>query len=127
MMTDVPDIVVKTGSFVTNPEGRPAGIYLKYVLANAHKDEIYINLNDLIWGDTAEDVCNPNTKCWWERKPYVDVPHNAKHNDVFATLYYGKWAYDQIAFANILCDDDAEISDADFMSVLNGGGFNAVA
>lgn len=46
---DIPkDMVVKEGSVVENPEGQPAGTYLKLVLANADEDTIYINVNGLI-------------------------------------------------------------------------------
>ena len=42
------DMVVESGSVVTNPEGQPKGTYLKLVLANATEDEIFINVGDLI-------------------------------------------------------------------------------
>lgn len=42
------DMVVESGSVVTNPEGQPAGTYIKLVLANADNDEIFINVGDLI-------------------------------------------------------------------------------
>jgi len=46
---DIPkDMVVESGSVVTNPAGKPAGTYLKLVLANATEDEIYINVSSLI-------------------------------------------------------------------------------
>ena len=52
------DMVVESGSVVTNPEGQPAGTYLKLVLANATEDELFINVGDLIeyvTGGTAAD------------------------------------------------------------------------
>lgn len=53
---DVPkDMVVESGSVVTNPAGQPAGTYLKLVLANATEDEIYINVSTLIEYVTAGD------------------------------------------------------------------------
>jgi hypothetical protein len=42
------DMVVESGSVVTNPTGQPAGTYLKLVLANADEDEIFINVASLI-------------------------------------------------------------------------------
>lgn len=42
------DMVVESGSVVTNPEGQTAGTYLKLVLANADESEIFINVSDLI-------------------------------------------------------------------------------
>lgn len=41
------DLVVSSGSIVDNPEGQPAGTYLKLVLANS-EDPIYINVAKLI-------------------------------------------------------------------------------
>lgn len=52
------DMVVESGSVVTDPEGHPAGTYLKLVLANATEDELFINVSDLIeyvTGGTAAD------------------------------------------------------------------------
>lgn len=46
---DIPkDMVVSSGSVVTNPEGQEAGTYLELVLANATNDKVYINVGDLI-------------------------------------------------------------------------------
>lgn len=42
------DMVVSSGSVVTNPKDHPAGTYLKLVLANADADEIYIPVDSLI-------------------------------------------------------------------------------
>lgn len=42
------DMVVSSGSVVTNPDGQTAGTYLKLVLANATNDEIYIPVDSLI-------------------------------------------------------------------------------
>lgn len=52
------DMVVKSGSIVTNPEGQAEGTYIELVLANADEDKLYINVGDLIeyvTGGTAED------------------------------------------------------------------------
>ena len=42
------DMVVQSGSVVTNPEGQPAGTYIKLVLANATNDEIFVNVGNLV-------------------------------------------------------------------------------
>ncbi|MDD6022169.1 MAG: hypothetical protein PUB94_05930 [Oscillospiraceae bacterium] len=42
------DMVVQSGSVVTNPEGHDAGTYLKLVLANADNTEIFIPVDTLI-------------------------------------------------------------------------------
>lgn len=53
---DIPkDMVIESGSVVTNPDGQPAGTYLKLVLANATEDIIYINVSTLIEYVTAGD------------------------------------------------------------------------
>ena len=52
------DMVVESGSVVTNPEGQAEGTYIKLVLANANEDELFINVGDLIeyvTGGTAAD------------------------------------------------------------------------
>lgn len=54
------DMVVKTGSVETNPEGKAAGTYLVLVLANATEDKVYIPVDSLIEyvtsGSSAEDM-----------------------------------------------------------------------
>lgn len=42
------DMVVQSGSVVTNPAGQAAGTYIKLVLANADNSELYINVGNLI-------------------------------------------------------------------------------
>lgn len=42
------DMVVESGSVVTNPAGQPAGTYIKLVLANAEKSEIFVNVGTLV-------------------------------------------------------------------------------
>ena len=52
------DMVVSSGSVVTDPEGQPAGTYIKLVLANSDNSELFINVGDLIeyvTGGTATD------------------------------------------------------------------------
>lgn len=54
------DMVVQSGSVVTNPEGQTAGTYLKLVLANAENSEIFIPVDSLIEyvtsGSAADDM-----------------------------------------------------------------------
>ena len=46
---DIPkDMVVSSGTVVTNPSGQPAGTYLVLTLANATNDKVYINVSSLI-------------------------------------------------------------------------------
>ena len=46
---DIPkDMVVQSGSVVVDPEGQPAGTYIKLVLANATNDEIFVNVGTLV-------------------------------------------------------------------------------
>lgn len=46
---DIPkDMVVQSGEVVTNPDGQPAGTYIKLVLANATNDEIFVNVGNLV-------------------------------------------------------------------------------
>lgn len=42
------DMVVQSGDVVTDPEGQPAGTYIKLVLANATNDIIYVNVGTLV-------------------------------------------------------------------------------
>lgn len=42
------DMVVKSGSVVTNPTGQPKGTYIKLVLANATNDTLYIDVGGLV-------------------------------------------------------------------------------
>lgn len=54
------DMVVKSGSVVTNPEGQTAGTYIVLTLANATEDKIYIPVDSLIEyvtsGSAADDM-----------------------------------------------------------------------
>lgn len=53
---DIPkDMVVQSGSVVTNPDGQTAGTYIKLVLANATNDEIYVNVGTLVDIYTAQE------------------------------------------------------------------------
>lgn len=42
------DMVVQSGEVVVDPEGQPAGTYIKLVLANATNDVIYVNVGTLV-------------------------------------------------------------------------------
>lgn len=42
------DMVVESGSVVVDPKGQPAGTYIKLVLANAEKSEIFVNVGTLV-------------------------------------------------------------------------------
>ena len=42
------DMVVQSGSVVVNPEGQPAGTYIKLFLANAENSEIFVNVGTLV-------------------------------------------------------------------------------
>lgn len=53
---DIPkDMVVESGTVVTNPAGQPAGTYLVLTLANKTSDKVYINVGNLIEYVTAGD------------------------------------------------------------------------
>lgn len=60
---DIPtDMVVKSGSVVTNPEGQTAGTYLVLTLANATNDKVYINVGNLIEYVTSGSGANDMVK-----------------------------------------------------------------
>ena len=42
------DMVVQSGEVVVDPDGQPAGTYIKLVLANATNDEIFVNVGNLV-------------------------------------------------------------------------------
>ena len=60
---DIPtDMVVKSGSVVTNPEGVTAGTYLVLTLANATNDKVYIDVGNLIEYVTSGSGANDMVK-----------------------------------------------------------------
>ena len=60
---DIPtDMVVKSGSVVTNPDGQPAGTYLVLTLANATNDKVYIDVGNLIEYVTSGSGANDMVK-----------------------------------------------------------------
>lgn len=82
-----------------------------------------------------EEEYNPiNGTKWWVRKPYGNTivddlvddfrDFQIKRHDAFDTFYYGKWAYDNMVTKE---KPEEDIDESAFMSILNGGGFNAVA
>lgn len=92
-------------------------------------DKIYV------LSEPEEELYNPiaNTQ-WYVRKPtnnlFVDDlvdefrDFRIKRNDAFVAHYYGRWAYDNVVAKH---EEEVEIDDSALMSVLNGGGFRAVA
>lgn len=108
-------------------------------------DKIYM-LNE-----PDDDVFKPiRMTQWWERRPNGDLViddivdevartpngmgYEIRHDDGFMAHYYGKWLYSNTVSENARygktttpVDEEIDISDADLMAVLNGGGFNAVA
>lgn len=104
-------------------------------------DKIYM-LNE------PDDVFKPiRMTQWWARRPNGDLivddivdeiarnpVYKIRHDDGFMAHYYGKWLYtntvsESARYNNIdkPVDEEIDISGADLMAVLNGGGFNAVA
>ena len=60
---DIPtDMVVTSGSVVTNPAGQTAGTYLVLTLANATNDKVYINVGNLIEYVTSGSGANDMVK-----------------------------------------------------------------
>lgn len=60
---DIPtDMVVKSGSVATNPDGQPAGTYLVLTLANATNDKVYIDVGNLIEYVTSGSGANDMVK-----------------------------------------------------------------
>lgn len=60
---DIPtDMVVKSGTVVTNPVGQPAGTYLILTLANATNDKVYIDVGNLIEYVTSGSGANDMVK-----------------------------------------------------------------
>ena len=60
---DIPtDMVVKSGSVVTNPDGQPAGTYLVLTLANTNNEKVYINVGNLIEYVTSGSGANDMVK-----------------------------------------------------------------
>lgn len=90
------DMVVESGSVVTDPAGQPAGTYLKLVLANAAEDEIFINVGDLIEYVTSGSAAGDQ----------IMVAVSADHK-VTATLSAGS-----VTLAQLHADVQAEIGKA---------------
>ena len=90
------DMVVESGSVVTNPEGQPEGTYIKLVLANAAEDELFINVGDLIEYVTSGSA----------EGDQIVVAVSADHK-VTATLSAGS-----VTLAQLHADVQAEIAKA---------------
>ncbi len=82
------DMVVKSGSVVTNPTGQTKGTYIELVLANATNDKIYIPVDQLIEYVTSGSA---------ENDPIV-VAVSADHK-VTATITNGSITKDKLATA----------------------------
>ena len=85
-------------------------------------DKIYV------FNEADEDYCKPIYETrWWAHSPYYTTYNNLIVDDLvppkgFERYYYGQW--------NTAAQKEeglADINEDDLMSVLNGGGFNAVA
>lgn len=72
------DMVVESGSVVVNPEGQPAGTYIKLVLANVEKSEIFVNVGTLVDIYTAK-----------AEAAQVQLAIDAKTREISATLVAG--------------------------------------
>lgn len=90
------DMVVESGSVVTNPEGQAEGTYIKLVLANAAEDELFINVGDLIEYVTSGSA----------EGDQIVVAVSADHK-VTATLSAGS-----VTLAQLHADVQAEIAKA---------------
>lgn len=90
------DMVVESGSVVTNPDGQPEGTYIKLVLANAAEDELFINVGDLIEYVTSGSA----------EGDQIVVAVSADHK-VTATLSAGS-----VTLAQLHADVQAEIAKA---------------
>lgn len=90
------DMVVESGSVVVDPEGQPAGTYIKLVLANATEDELFINVGDLIEYVTSGSA----------EGDQIVVAVSADHK-VTATLSAGS-----VTLAQLHADVQAEIAKA---------------
>ena len=76
---DIPsDMVVESGEVVTNPEGQPAGTYIKLVLANAAEDELFINVGTLVDIYTAQQSATQ-----------VQLAINSSTREISATIVAG--------------------------------------
>lgn len=90
------DMVVESGSVVTDPAGQPEGTYLKLVLANAEESEIFINVGDLIEYVTSGSAAGDQ----------IVVAVSSDHK-VTATLSAGS-----VTLAQLHADVQAEINKA---------------
>lgn len=80
------DMVVESGSVVVNPEGQPAGTYIKLVLANAEKSEIFVNVGTLVDIYTAK-----------AEAAQVQLAIDAKTREISATIVAGSIGTTELA------------------------------
>ena len=80
------DMVVESGSVVVNPEGQPAGTYIKLVLANAEKSEIFVNVGTLVDIYTAK-----------AEAAQVQLVIDAKTREISATIVAGSVGTTELA------------------------------
>ena len=80
------DMVVESGSVVVNPEGQPAGTYIKLVLANAEKSEIFVNVGTLVDIYTAK-----------AEAAQVQLAIDAKTREISATIVAGSVGTTELA------------------------------
>lgn len=62
---------------------------------------------------------------WWGRRFYWDLIAGDIVDEIGRNPNYGEWLY-SMSMRPHPVDEEIDISDADLMAVLNGGGFNAV-
>lgn len=84
---DIPsDMVVESGEVVVNPQGQPAGTYIKLVLANAAEDELYINVGRLVDIYTAQQSATQ-----------VQLAINSSTREISATIVAGSITSTELA------------------------------
>lgn len=84
---DIPsDMVVESGEVVVNPQGQPAGTYIKLVLANAAEDELYINVGTLVDIYTAQQSATQ-----------VQLAINSSTREISATIVAGSITSTELA------------------------------
>lgn len=84
---DIPsDMVVESGKVVVNPQGQPAGTYIKLVLANAAEDELYINVGTLVDIYTAAQSATQ-----------VQLAINSSTREISATIVAGSITSTELA------------------------------
>lgn len=107
---DIPtDMVVKSGSVVTNPDGQPAGTYLVLTLANSNNEKVYINVGNLIEYVTSGSGANDMVKI------AVSADHKVTASITDGSITKAKLA---TAVQNSLNNADSAIQQAGLTSAL---------